>query len=418
LTVVALDQVGNQMPEVRSDLDGLHFISGDDLNADGNASTDVKTTGADHSVTVDITGPFVQLIFTFDNGESASKSGLFGVGNMTIDFTVDYNVGSGDDTINGRAGNDTIFAGNGDDSISGGIGSDSLDGQVGDDFFNVGDGDDYFQLVELGEASGAGASIFIQGNEGDETTGDTLNLDTLGDRNDIVYSNTDDAASDLSGTLTLEDGTLLTFEKIEKIICFTRGTIIDTPFGPRAVETLKAGDLVTTRDTGPQPIAWTRSRTTPCTPATTPIQFEMGSIDGLSAPLKISPQHKMLVSHFACDLLFGQNIVFCTAQHMLNDRIKRVAQKIVTYVHITLDTHQMITANGVETESFLSGPEGLKARYNASKADLFSALPVLKFDPDSHGKAAYTCLKPHENKLFMEKIAMADAWRMSQQYAA
>ena len=126
----------------------------------------------------------------------------------------------------------------------------------------------------------------------------------------------------------------------------------------------------------------------------------------------------MLVSHFACDLLFGQNNVFCTAQHMLNDRIKRVAQKIVTYLHITLDTHQMITANGVETESFLSGPEGLKARYNASKADLFSAFPALKSDPDSHGKAAYTCLKPHENKLFMEKIAIADAWRMSQQYAA
>ena len=283
LTVVALDQDGNQVPVVFSDLDGLHSISGDDLNADGNASTGVETTGADDSVTVDIAGPFVQLIFTFDNGESASNSGLFGVGNMTMDFTVDYDAESGDDTINGGAGNDTIFAGNGDDSISGGIGSDSLDGQAGDDFFNVsegdtaigGDGYDYFQLVELGETPGAGASIFIQGDEGEETTGDALNLGTLGDRNDIVYSNTDDAAGGLSGTLTLEDGTLLMFENIEKIICFTPGTMIDTPFGPRAVEMLKAGYLVTTRDTGPQPIAWTGSRTMPCTPATTPIQFEM-----------------------------------------------------------------------------------------------------------------------------------------------
>ena len=254
---------------------------------------------------------------------------------MTLDFTVDHDAEPGNDAINGGAGNDTIFAGNGDDSISGGIGSDSLDGQAGNDFFNVGegdtaiggDGDDYFQIVELGETPGAGANIFIQGDEGDETTGDTLNLGTLGDRNEIVYSNTDDAAGGLSGTLTLEDGTLLTFENIEKIICFTPGTMIDTPFGPRAVETLKAGDLVTTLDAGAQPIAWTGSRTIPYTPATTPIQFEMGSIDGLSAPLKVSPQHKMLVSHFSCDLLFGQNDVFCTAQHMLNDRVKRVAQK-------------------------------------------------------------------------------------------
>jgi Ca2+-binding RTX toxin-like protein len=338
LTIVAIDQDGNQVPVVFSDLDGLHSVSGDDLNADGNANTGVETTGADDSVTVDIAGPFVQLIFTFDNGESASNSGLFGVGNMTLDFTVDYDAEPGNDAINGGAGNDTIFAGNGDDSISGGIGSDSLDGQAGNDFFNVGegdtaiggDGDDYFQIVELSETPGAGANIFIQGDEGDETTGDTLNLGTLGDRNEIVYSNTDDAAGGLSGTLTLEDGTLLTFENIEKIICFTPGTMIDTPFGQRAVETLKAGDLVTTLDAGAQPIAWTGSRTIPCTPATTPIQFEMGSIDGLSAPLKVSPQHKMLVSHFSCDLLFGQNDVFCTAQHMLNDRVKRVAQKTVT----------------------------------------------------------------------------------------
>ena len=426
LTIVAIDQDGNQVPVVFSDLDGLHSVSGDDLNADGNANTGVETTGADDSVTVDIAGPFVQLIFTFDNGESASNSGLFGVGNMTLDFTVDYDAEPGNDAINGGAGNDTIFAGNGDDSISGGIGSDSLDGQAGNDFFNVGegdtaiggDGDDYFQIVELSETPGAGANIFIQGDEGDETTGDTLNLGTLGDRNEIVYSNTDDAAGGLSGTLTLEDGTLLTFENIEKIICFTPGTMIDTPFGPRAVETLKAGDLVTTLDAGAQPIAWTGSRTIPCTPATTPIQFEMGSIDGLSAPLKVSPQHKMLVSHFSCDLLFGQNDVFCTAQHMLNDRVKRVAQKTVTYVHIMLDTHQVITANGVETESFHAGPEGLMALSDASKADLFSAFPALKSDPYAHGKSAYTCLKFHETKLLVEEIAMADAWRMSQQSAA
>jgi hypothetical protein len=426
LTIVAIDQDGNQVPVVFSDLDGLHSVSGDDLNADGNANTGVETTGADDSVTVDIAGPFVQLIFTFDNGESASNSGLFGVGNMTLDFTVDYDAEPGNDAINGGAGNDTIFAGNGDDSISGGIGSDSLDGQAGNDFFNVGegdtaiggDGDDYFQIVELSETPGAGANIFIQGDEGDETTGDTLNLGTLGDRNEIVYSNTDDAAGGLSGTLTLEDGTLLTFENIEKIICFTPGTMIDTPFGQRAVETLKAGDLVTTLDAGAQPIAWTGSRTIPCTPATTPIQFEMGSIDGLSAPLKVSPQHKMLVSHFSCDLLFGQNDVFCTAQHMLNDRVKRVAQKTVTYVHIMLDTHQVITANGVETESFHAGPEGLMALSDASKADLFSAFPALKSDPYAHGKSAYTCLKFHETKLLVEEIAMADAWRMSQQSAA
>jgi Ca2+-binding RTX toxin-like protein len=422
----ALDENGNQVPVVFSDLDGLHSVSGDDLNADGNASTGVETSGADDSVTVDIAGPFVQLIFTFDNGESATNSGLFGVGNMTLDFTSNYNAEPDDDTINGGTGNDTIFAGRGNDSISGGTGSDSLDGQDGDDFINVGegdtavggDGDDTFQLVELGETVGAGAGIFVRGDEGGETTGDVLNLGTLGNRNDIIYSNTNDALGGLSGTLVLDDGTLLTFENIEKIICFTPGTMIDTPFGTRAVETLKAGDLVMTRDAGAQPLKWVGARTMPCTPDTAPILFEDGALEGQTAPLMVSPQHKMLISHFAAELLFGQDEVFCSAKHMLGPKVKRIARKMVTYVHIMFETHQVITANGVETESFHAGPEGMKALSDTSKQDLFKALPALKTDPYAHGRTAYPCLKSHETTLLMEEIAMAEQWRATQQNAA
>ena len=426
LTVVALDQDGNQTTVTFSDLDGLHTVTGDVLDADGNASGGVETTGAADSVTIDIAGPFVQLIFTFDNGKSATNSGLFGIGNMTFDFTSNYDAEPDNDTMNGGTGNDTIFAGSGDDSISGGTGSDLLDGQEGDDFFNVGegdtaiggDGDDIFQLVELSETAGAGAGIFVQGDEGDETTGDVLNLGTLGNRNDIIYSNTNDALGGLSGTLVLEDGTLLTFENIEKIICFTPGTMIDTPFGTRAVETLKAGDLVMTRDGGPQPLKWVGARSMPCTPETTPILFEDGALEGQTAPLMVSPQHKMLVSHFAAELLFGHDEVFCSAKHMLGSKIKRVAQKMVTYVHIMLETHQVITANGVETESFHAGPEGMQALSEDAKEDLFTVFPALKTDPYAHGRTAYTCLKAHETKLLMEEISMAEERRITQQRAA
>ena len=118
LTVVALDQDGNQTTVTFSDLDGLHTVTGDVLDADGNASGGVETTGAADSVTIDIADPFVQLIFTFDNGESATNSGLFGIGNMTFDFTSNYDAEPDNDTTNGGTGNDTIFAGSGDDSIS------------------------------------------------------------------------------------------------------------------------------------------------------------------------------------------------------------------------------------------------------------------------------------------------------------
>lgn len=39
-------------------------------------------------------------------------------------------------------------------------------------------------------------------------------------------------------------------------VCFTAGTMIATPDGERAIETLKVGDLVETLDNGPQAIRW------------------------------------------------------------------------------------------------------------------------------------------------------------------
>ena len=45
--------------------------------------------------------------------------------------------------------------------------------------------------------------------------------------------------------------------------CYAPGTMIDTPDGPRAVETLQVGDLVMTLDHGPQSIRWVRSGEVP-----------------------------------------------------------------------------------------------------------------------------------------------------------
>jgi len=71
----------------------------------------------------------------------------------------------------------------------------------------------------------------------------------------------DDAGGGLSGNFTLTDGTVVTFSEIENIICFTPGARILTPQGERAIETLKVGDLVVTRDNGPQLIRWIGRRT-------------------------------------------------------------------------------------------------------------------------------------------------------------
>ncbi|HCE71257.1 MAG TPA: type I secretion protein, partial [Ruegeria sp.] len=99
---------------------------------------------------------------------------------------------------------------------------------------------------DLGEI-GSG-TISIVGGEGDETDGDTLDLNGIADRNTLNL--TSNVPGELAGTVELTDGTLVSFSNIENIICFTPGTLIATAHGPRAIETLRPGDLIVTRDHG------------------------------------------------------------------------------------------------------------------------------------------------------------------------
>lgn len=385
------------------------------------------------SVLINVAGPVKTISISYANLQGGTQ-GIW-LSNMNFDTLPLGSLDAANDTLNGGAGNDSLFGEDGNDSLDGDSGDDALDGGAGNDTLigdlgadtliggtgndslNVthndsavgGDGDDIFTITDAGETPGG--NIFVQGGEGAETIGDTLFLSPLAKRSDIVYSNTDDAAGGLSGSVVMSDGTTLTFENIERIICFTPGTQIQTPTGPRAIETLRIGDLVCTRDNGPQPIKWMGHRTLRCTPDTAPIRFELGSLDGLTAPLDVSPQHKMLIEHYETQLLFGREEVFAVAKHMLGDDVVQLDQQMVTYVHLMLDQHQVIYANGAATESFHAGPEGLKALSPSSKADLFRTFPALEDDPFAHGPAAHTCLRRKETSLLMERIRNDRIWQ-------
>ena len=82
--------------------------------------------------------------------------------------------------------------------------------------------------------------------------------------------------------------------------CYAPGTLIDTPEGPRAVETLQPGDLVNTLDHGAQPIRWTRSGEHPLENLEVedkPVLIGAGALgNGRPAQdLIVSPQHRIFV---------------------------------------------------------------------------------------------------------------------------
>jgi len=294
---------------------------------------------------------------------------------------------AGDDVLDGGAGNDLVFGGGGDDTIT--IGQ-------GDTLFG-GDGDDLFVLEDYATPGG---TITLSGGEGNETNGDTLFLTPDVGNTDITFTNEDDAAGGLSGFFTTPDGTLVNFSEIENIICFTPGARILTPRGLRRVESLRAGDLVITRDNGPQPVRWTGSRTVPGIERFAPIHVAAHVLDGATRPLLVSPQHRFLFTGYKAELLFGCDEVLVSAKHLVDGRdVTEAPQAEVTYIHVMLDRHEVIYAEGAATESFHAGDVGLAAISDQSREEMFRIFPLLRSHPESYGPTARPCLKRHEARL-------------------
>ena len=137
--------------------------------------------------------------------------------------------------------------------------------------------------------------------------------------------------------------------------CFTTGTLIETPDGDLRVENLEIGDLVMTKDHGPQMIRWIGRRSVAGRGEFAPILFKAGAI-GNTRDLQVSPQHRMLLQDWRAELFFGEDEVLVAANKLLNDStILKAPCDRVDYIHLMFDNHEVIYAEGAPTESFLIG---------------------------------------------------------------
>ena len=375
ITITAFDEAGNPVPvTIVAENPATVTVTGQSVTATG---PNVNPGSANGSVLVTIPGPVHTLVIDYGNGGNAAQAIFV----SDIAYTTIVPDGGGD-TIDGGTGADTVYGGDGDDII-----------YVGDGDIAFGDdGDDTFILTDYGEAN---SPINIEGGEGGETDGDTLMLNGLAAYDDIIFTNTDDAAGGLSGSVTLFDGTELTFSNIENIICFTEGTRIDTPFGPRRIEDLRIGDLVLTRDAGPQPIRWVGHRTVAGLGHMTPVRLTSLAGQATTTPLIVSPQHRMLIRGPRAELLFGEREVLVAAKHLVDGRsVTWAACRSVTYYHMMLDSHQIVTAHGLPSESFFAGHQGLRALDPAARHELFNLFPELR--SASPGRTARRTLSAYE----------------------
>lgn len=144
---------------------------------------------------------------------------------------------------------------------------------------------------------------------------------------------------------------------LETTYCFMAGTMIRTPDGEAAIETLKHGDLVVTADGAVKPVAWLGRQTISTVFAdplrVTPIRVKAGAL-GENTPsrdLLVSPDHALLIDG-----------ALIQAGALVNDTsIMRETSvpKVFTYYHVELDDHLLILAENAPAETFVDNVERL-----------------------------------------------------------
>ncbi|MEL7116680.1 MAG: Hint domain-containing protein, partial [Pseudomonadota bacterium] len=313
--------------------------------------------------------------------------------------------GEGDDTLDGGTDDDRISGGDGDDSIIGGQGADQLAGGADADRFTATQVSDFFgDTIDGGTTTTTGADD------------DKLDLRGLGDYR-VVGETTDADGDSTSGTIEFLNagGAVtgsLTFREIERIICFTPGAQIMTAKGEMPVEMLRPGDRVMTRDDGFQEVAWLGRRDLTAgqvlhAPKLRPILIRKGAL-GHDLPLRdmwVSPNHRMLETGAAVQMLMGETEVLTAAKHMIGRAgIHQARPRATSYIHMMFDRHQIVMADGAWTESFYPGSEALDAVDADQRAELFTLFPALQTQGTAGYAAARRALRRYEVHALAEAL--------------
>jgi len=181
------------------------------------------------------------------------------------------------------------------------------------------------------------------------------------------------------------------------VICFTPGTRMRTETGDVAIEELGPGDRLLTRDSGPQAVLWSGHRRMSgarlfAMPDQRPIRLRRGAL-GVDRPeddLVVSPEHRVLVKGRAAVDLWGEPEVLVRAADLVGDRWITVDHSLreTWYIHLMLERHEVVWANGLEVETFHPGFMGMAHLTGIQRDLLFDLRPDLAANPDLYGAPA------------------------------
>lgn len=401
--------------------DSLYGDAGNDT-LQGNAGDDVLYGGAgDDSL---IGGDGQDSLYGGDDADKLyggdGTDGMFGGAGNDLAYGGDQGDliagGDGNDSLYGDAGNDTLQGDGGQDLIYGGAGADlifgggsggtfgaggidEIYGGSGNDTLSFGagrisgdDGNDRYLWQRQGNATieGFGTDDGLgdpaQYHDGDGNNNDVVDLSAIfnpatlatynalnGTRfvyplsalnHDLLNQQIDFNGSSMSGPSLTIRGVLGRLSPEQTMVpCFVTGSLIDTPQGARAIEDLRPGDLVQTKDHGPQPVRWIGHTALSAldlllSPRLRPIRIRADAA-GAGLPhqdLLVSPQHRILAKR-------GPREVLVAAKYLLAQQGIHADLPLggISYLHLLFDRHEILRANGLWCESLLLRPAGIKA---------------------------------------------------------
>ncbi|GAB5439309.1 Hint domain-containing protein [Falsiruegeria mediterranea] len=181
-------------------------------------------------------------------------------------------------------------------------------------------------------------------------------------------------------------------------VCFTVGTKILTPVGERRIEELEAGDLVTTREHGDQPVLWIGRTTVDGRGEMGPIRFKAGVL-GAKRPLLVSPQHRMVIDDWRALYFFGHKEILVAAKALVNgDTVKQVKRDQVEYIHLLFASHEVVFANGVPSESYFPG-HALERSDREAQAEILRLFPQLNHVTALQKKTALPVVRARDARM-------------------
>ena len=160
-------------------------------------------------------------------------------------------------------------------------------------------------------------------------------------------------------------------------VCFTAGTMIATDQGEREIESLEVGDQIWTQS-GYKPLRWIGHRLVNAAGPTVPVRIKAG-VFGNHTDLLISQQHRMLLTGFKAELMFGERNVLVAAKNLtqIDGVFLDNSVESVEYYHILFENHEIVRANGSLSESFYPGPSGMEMLDQPQRNEILMLFPEL-----------------------------------------